>query len=131
MKKSFRKLFIATGVASAIIGSHAMAAVEVDPNLPDYAAASGVSGNISSVGSDTLANLMTLWAEEYKRFYPNVNIQIQAAGSSTAPPALTEGTSNLGPMSRRMKSKEIEAFEKRHGYKPTPIRVAIDALAVY
>jgi len=90
-----------------------------------------VSGNLSSVGSDTLANLMTFWAEEFKRQYPNVNIQIQAAGSSTAPPALTEGTSNLGPMSRKMKSKELEAFEKKHGYKPTPIRVAIDALAVY
>ncbi len=74
---------------------------------------------------------MTLWAEEFKRHYPNVNIQVQAAGSSTAPPALTEGTSNLGPMSRKMKDKEIEAFEKRHGYKPTPVRVAIDALAVY
>jgi phosphate transport system substrate-binding protein len=86
---------------------------------------------LSSVGSDTLANLMTLWAEEFKREYPNVNIQIQAAGSSTAPPALTESTSNLGPMSRKMKSKEIAAFEKKFGYKPTAIPVAIDALAVY
>jgi len=103
----------------------------VDSDLPVYQRASGVSGNISSVGSDTLANLMTLWAEEYKRLYPNVNIQIQAAGSSTAPPALTEGTSNFGPMSRKMKSKELAAFEKRFGYKPTPIKVAIDALAVY
>ena len=103
----------------------------VDSHLPVYQRASGVSGNISSVGSDTLANLMTLWAEEYKRLYPNVNIQIQAAGSSTAPPALTEGTSNFGPMSRKMKSKELTAFEKRFGYKPTPIKVAIDALAVY
>ena len=91
----------------------------------------GVSGNLSSVGSDTLANLMSLWTEEFKRKYPSVNIQVQAAGSSTAPPALTEGTSNLGPMSRKMKDKEIEAFEKRHGYKPLQIRVAIDALAVY
>jgi phosphate transport system substrate-binding protein len=106
-------------------------AVEVDSALPKYTVASGVSGNISSVGSDTLANLMTLWAEEYKRNYPNVNIQIQAAGSSTAPPALTEGTSNFGPMSRAMKDKEIGAFEKKYGYKPTPIRVAIDALAVF
>ncbi|MDY6828360.1 MAG: phosphate ABC transporter substrate-binding protein PstS family protein [Pseudomonadota bacterium] len=104
---------------------------EVDPGLPEYSKASGVSGNLSSVGSDTLANLMTFWAEEYKRLYPNVNIQIQAAGSSTAPPALTEGTSNLGPMSRKMKSNEIAAFEERHGYKPTAIPVAIDALAVY
>jgi phosphate transport system substrate-binding protein len=103
----------------------------VDEALPDYAAASGVSGNLSSVGSDTLANLMTLWAEEFKRFYPNVNIQIQAAGSSTAPPALTEGTSNLGPMSRKMKNKEIASFEERYGYKPTAVPVAIDALAVF
>jgi phosphate transport system substrate-binding protein len=86
---------------------------------------------MSSVGSDTLANMMTFWAEEFKRNYPNVNIQIQAAGSSTAPPALTEGTSQFGPMSRKMKSREIEAFEKRFGYKPTPVRVAIDALAVF
>ena len=111
-----------TGVASV--------QADVDPNLPSYEKASGVSGNLSSVGSDTLANLMTLWAEDFKRAYPNVNIQIQAAGSSTAPPALTEGTSNIGPMSRMMKDKERESFEKRYGYAPTAIPVAIDALAV-
>ena len=99
--------------------------------LKEYQQASGISGNLSSIGSDTLANLMTLWTEGFKRNYPSVNIQVQAAGSSTAPPALTEGTANFGPMSRAMKEKEIEAFETRHGYKPTAIRVAIDALAVY
>ncbi len=108
-----------------------MAEDKVDAGLADYAKASGVSGNISSVGSDTLANLMTFWAEEFKRLYPNVNVQIQAAGSSTAPPALSEGTSNFGPMSRKMKDKEVTAFEGKFGYKPTPIAVAIDALAVY
>lgn len=108
-----------------------MTFADVDPNLPEYERASGVSGNFSSVGSDTLANLMTLWAEEFKRVYPNVNIQIQAAGSSTAPPALTEGTANMGPMSREMKDNEIEAFEAKYGYKPTAVPVAIDALAVF
>ena len=108
-----------------------MAKIQVDEDLPDYQKISGISGNLSSIGSDTLANLMTLWAETFKRSYPNVNIQIQAAGSSTAPPALTEATSNFGPMSRKMKSKEIAAFEDRYGYKPTAIPVAIDALAVY
>ena len=104
---------------------------ETESGLTDYQRAPGVSGNLSSIGSDTLANLMTLWAEEFKRAYPNVNIQIQAAGSSTAPTALTEGTSNIGPMSRKMKDKELEAFESRFGYKPTAVPVAIDALAVY
>ena len=99
--------------------------------LPAYERVSGVSGNLSSVGSDTLANLMTLWTEKFEELYPNINIQVQAAGSSTAPTALTEGVANFGPMSRKMKDKEIEAFEARFGYKPTPIRVAIDALAVY
>ncbi len=120
------------GLVSVILSSSPATAVQtVDAGIPQYQKASGVSGNLTSVGSDTLANLMTLWAEEFKRLYPNVNIQIQAAGSSTAPPALTEGTSNLGPMSRKMKDKEHDAFEKKYGYKPTAIPVAIDALAVY
>jgi phosphate transport system substrate-binding protein len=128
----FNKKFIMASVLglSAAVSSQAMAG-KVDAALQDYQRTSGVSGNLSSVGSDTLANLMTLWAEEYKRVYPNVNIQIQAAGSSTAPPALTEGTSNLGPMSRKMKDKELQKFEEKFGYKPTEIRVALDALAVY
>jgi len=111
--------------------TNVLAQASVDENLPAYEKTSGVSGNLSSVGSDTLANLMTLWAESFKRTYPNINVQIQAAGSSTAPPALAENTSNLGPMSRLMKDKEVEAFEKKFGYKPTPIAVAIDALAVF
>ncbi|GIU42513.1 PstS family phosphate ABC transporter substrate-binding protein [Shewanella algidipiscicola] len=115
--------------AASVFSVTSMAAI--DPSLPTYEKSSGVSGNLSSVGSDTLANMMTLWAEEYKEMYPNVNIQIQAAGSSTAPPALTEGTSQFGPMSRKMKPNEIEAFEKHYGYQPTEIRVAIDALAVF
>ena len=116
---------------STLLPLSVMAEDKVDAGLPDYAKASGVSGNISSVGSDTLANLMTLWAEEFKKLYPNVNVQIQAAGSSTAPPALTEGTSNFGPMSRKMKDGELAAFEGKFGYKPTPVGVAIDALAVF
>ncbi len=127
-----KALVAALGFASAsLISGTAIAVQTVDADVPEYQKTSGVSGNLSSVGSDTLANLMTLWAEEFKRTYPNVNIQIQAAGSSTAPPALTEATSNLGPMSRKMKDKERDAFEKKYGYKPTAIPVAIDALAVY
>jgi phosphate transport system substrate-binding protein len=125
-----KKIFAVAGLVASVVALPSFA-VSVDKDIPNYSKASGVSGNVSSVGSDTLANMMTLWAEEFKRQYPNVNIQIQAAGSSTAPPALTEGTSNLGPMSRKMKDKEIEAFENKFGYKPTAIPVAIDALAVF
>lgn len=121
----------ASMIGLSLLMSNEAIAVAVDKDIPAYKATSGISGNLSSVGSDTLANLMTLWAESFKRSYPNINIQIQAAGSSTAPPALTEATSNIGPMSRKMKDKEVAAFEDRYGYKPTAIPVAIDALAVY
>lgn len=125
-----KRLMAALTFAAA--GVSAVSAVAaVDPALPTYEKTSGVSGNLSSVGSDSLANLMTLWAEEFKKNYPNVNIQIQAAGSSTAPPALTEGTANMGPMSRPMKDSELQAFEEKYGYKPTAVPVAIDALAVF
>lgn len=104
---------------------------EVDAAIPEYKQVSGVSGNLISIGSDTLNNLMTLWAEGFKAKYPNVNIQIEGKGSATAPPALISGTSQLGPMSREMKQEELDAFEKKFGYKPTEIKVAVDALAVF
>ncbi len=128
---SYKQIIAVLSVLLMMSFNIVLAEPKVDQALNKYTVASGVSGNLSSVGSDTLANLMTLWAEEYKRFYPNVNIQIQAAGSSTAPPALTEGTSNLGPMSRKMKDKELAAFEEKFGYKPIAVPVAIDALAVF
>jgi phosphate transport system substrate-binding protein len=103
----------------------------VDKGLKKYQAVAGVSGNLNSIGSDTLNNLMTMWAEGFRKKYPNVNIQIEGKGSSTAPPALTAGTAQLGPMSREMKSSEIDAFEKKYGYKPTKIAVAIDTIAVF
>jgi phosphate transport system substrate-binding protein len=118
-------------VALGRLGAAQDGVIKLDPALPAYKAVSGISGNLNSIGSDTLNNLMTLWAETFYKFYPNVKIQIEGKGSTTAPPALIAGTAQLGPMSRPMKSTEIDAFERRFGYKPTPIRVAVDALAVF
>lgn len=122
-----QQLALALGLTLGAAAVHAA----VDAGIPAYQKTSGISGNLSSVGSDTLANLMTFWAEDFKKQYPNVNIQIQAAGSSTAPPALTQGTANFGPMSRAMKDNEIQEFEKKYGYKPVAVPVAVDALAVF
>ncbi|MEJ2720911.1 MAG: PstS family phosphate ABC transporter substrate-binding protein [bacterium] len=123
-------------LAVAIVGGELVRAgetqaVKIDPNLPEYKPVAGVSGNIKSVGSDTMNNLMALWGEDFLKYYPNVNIEVEGKGSSTAPPALISGTSTFGPMSRVMKSEEIDGFEKKYGYKPTPVRTAIDMLAVY
>ena len=104
---------------------------KVDAAIAAYQKVSGVAGNLSSIGSDTLNNLMTLWAETFREAYPSVRVQVEGKGSSTAPPALIAGTAQLGPMSRAMKADELDAFEKKFGYPPTQIRVAVDALAVY
>jgi phosphate transport system substrate-binding protein len=126
----FRSLPLTLAVALAASAAFANP-VPVDPAIAPYQKVGGISGNLSSVGSDTLNNVMTLWAEGFKRQYPNVRVQIEGKGSSTAPPALISGTAQLGPMSREMKPSELDEFEKKFGYPPTKIRVAVDALAVY
>jgi len=105
--------------------------VQVDPALPDYKPAPGVTGSIKSVGSDTMNNLMTLWSEGFLKFYPSVRLEIEGKGSSTAPPALINGTATFGPMSRELKDSEIGEFEKKFGYKPVQLGTSIDMLAVY
>ncbi len=119
--------------ASAIlsVSQAAVAQVKVDAKLPDYRPTAGVAGSLKSVGSDTMNNEMTLWAEAFRKHYPSVAIEIEGKGSGTAPAALIEGTSSFGPMSRAMKKKEIDAFEKAFGYAPTQIATSIDMLAVY
>lgn len=118
-------------VAATMKPAQAEEAVKIDESMGKYEPVAGISGNISSVGSDTLNNLMTLWAEGFRKHYPNVNFAVEGKGSSTAPPALIDGTSDLGPMSRAMKDEEIDKFEKKFGYKPSYAAVAIDALAVF
>src|ERR1044072_2490578 len=105
--------------------------VAVDAKVAPYKVVSGVSGSLSSVGSDTLNNLMTFWSEKFAKFYPNVKVQVEGKGSSTAPPALISGTAQLGPMSRTMKNTALARSEPRSAYKPLPIRVAVDSLAVF
>ncbi|MEJ2053433.1 MAG: phosphate ABC transporter substrate-binding protein [Calditrichaceae bacterium] len=116
-----------------LLGSQIVMAqtLKVDPNLPEYKKTMGISGNANSIGSDTMNNLMALWLEGFKKYYPMVNIQIEGKGSSTAPPALIEGTAQFGPMSRKMKAKEIDAFEEKYGFKPTTIGTSLDALAIF
>ncbi len=128
-----KKLFLAVTLCCFSLAgvSTTGLAVEVDSDIKPYSKVGGVSGNLNSIGSDTINNLMTFWAEGFNRLYPNVKVQIEGKGSSTAPPALILGTAQLGPMSRAMKPTEIDNFERRYGYKPTQIRTSLDALAVY
>ena len=123
-----KKIIIST---LSVLFSASVYAQTLDPNLKAYSSVPAVSGTIKSIGSDTLNNLMTLWAEGFRKVYPNVQIEIEGKGSSTAPPALVAGTAQFGPMSRLMKGAEIDAFEKKFGYKPTAIIVSLDSLAVY
>ncbi|MGC8925686.1 MAG: PstS family phosphate ABC transporter substrate-binding protein [Calditerrivibrio sp.] len=125
-----KKLILSIAIVS-IAAVNLFASSMVDSNLPNYKKVKGVSGNLKSVGSDTMNNLMTLWAEKFMSYYPNVKIEIEGKGSSTAPAALISGTSHFGPMSREMKAKEMDAFEKKYGYKPTGLKTSIDMLAVY
>ena len=130
MHTNLKSLALVALTATAVT-AQAADAVTVDPKIPAYAVTSGVSGNLNSVGSDTLYNLMTFWSEGFKAQYPNVKIQVEGKGSGTAPVALASGVAQVGPMSREMKSTEIASFASKFGHKPTKVAVAIDALAVF
>ena len=105
--------------------------IKVDAEIAAYKPVQGITGNLNSVGSDTLSNLMTAWTESFKGLYPSVRVQVESKGSGTAPAALIGGVAQLGPMSRAMKPSEIDDFEGKFGYPPLQIRVAVDALAIY
>lgn len=126
-----RKLFGMMAVLGLVSGVATAQSVKLDAGLPAYTKVEGVSGNAKSIGSDTMNNEMALWLEGFKKHYPSVSIEIEGKGSGTAPPALIAGTAQFGPMSRKMKSTEIDEFEKKFGYKPTEIATSIDMLAVY
>jgi phosphate transport system substrate-binding protein len=118
--------------AGVVIRSAAALDQEIDPALKPYEKVSGeVAGSLKCVGSDTMNNLVALWAEGFKKFYPSVQEGIEGKGSASAPPALTEGTCTFGPMSRDWKPSEIDEFKQKHGYAPTVVPVAIDMLAVF
>jgi len=127
----FSKALMCAAAALAVSSQPATAQVTVDAAIPAYVPIKGVSGTIKSVGSDTMNNEMTLWAEGFKTFYPNVQVEVEGKGSSTAPPALVAGTAQYGPMSRPMKDAEIAEFKNAFGYEPTAIATSIDMLAVF
>jgi phosphate transport system substrate-binding protein len=126
-----RNIVLISGTACLLATLAGAQPVQVDPATPAYSKGAMVSGNLSAVGSDTMNNLMTYWGETFAKHYPTVRIQVEGKGSSTAPPALQAGTAQLGPMSREMKPEELDAIEKKYGYRPIMIRAAIDVLAVY
>jgi phosphate transport system substrate-binding protein len=128
--------FVQCGYGAALlvlaIGSQVFGqGAKVDDSIPPYKQVSGISGDLTSIGSDTLGTVMDLWAKAYASRYPSVNPQIQSPGSANAPTALIAGTAQLGPMSRAMKAEEEDKFEQKFGYKPTRISVALDCVAVY
>ncbi len=121
-----------TVVVALLAAAAAVAAgPELDPGLAKYAKVEGLRGTLNAAGSDTMLELQTLMAEDFRKLYPQVKIQVEGKGSSTAPPALIEGTVQLGNMSRAMKNQEIDAFEEKFGYEPTRFDVALDTLAVF
>jgi phosphate transport system substrate-binding protein len=122
-----RTLAVAIATATALTST----AIAFDSSLPSYQPVTGLSGQLKFVGSDTLSSEMEGWAKEFMALYSDVKVLVEAKGSATAPPALLQGRSQLGPMSRFMTNDEADAFAKKYGYKATGVRVAVDALAVY
>ena len=122
---------VSAPVASALPVQKIAETVEGDQNLPVYKPAMALNVELSSVGSDSMDNMMKFWEQEFKSFHKAMKFSHEGKGSSTAIPALMEGRSNVGPMSRKLKGSEVAKFKAKFGYEPVQFRVAVDTVAVY
>lgn len=125
--------FLASTLLAAVlmaVGLAGTSSAALADEVPEYRPEPGVVGNLTAVGSDTLSTLVTYWASQLRRYHPGVRVQLQAAGSSTAPPALIAGTTRIGLMSRPMSARELQEFELKYGYPPLGIPVALDAMGI-
>ena len=130
---------VAKAVTPAVVASSAVEptykeveeVVAGDQNLSVYKPKVMLNNELSSVGSDSMDNMMKFWEHEFKTFHKAMKFSHEGRGSSTAIPALMEGRSNVGPMSRKFKRSELSKFKAKFGYEPVQFRVAVDTVAVY
>jgi phosphate transport system substrate-binding protein len=86
---------------------------------------------IQNKGSDTMVNVAQVWAEEYRKAAPGVEVEVSGGGSGVGLAALLKGAVDIANASRDIKPSEIEQAEKNTGKKPVGFTVGFDALAVY
>jgi phosphate transport system substrate-binding protein len=130
--RTIAKVLLAFGLWLVALASlAAKGPVKLDRELPRYRPVEGLSGVLGVAGSDTMLVLQALMAEDFREIYPQVTIEIEGKGSSTAPPALIESSVQIANMSRRIMSREADAFADRFGYEPVRIDVALDTVGVF
>ncbi|HYN02840.1 MAG TPA: phosphate ABC transporter substrate-binding protein [Vicinamibacteria bacterium] len=86
---------------------------------------------IQDKGSDTMVNVAQVWAEEYGKVAPGVEVEVSGGGSGVGIAALMKGAVDIANASRDIKPAEAEQAEKNTGKKPVGFTVGFDALAVY
>jgi phosphate transport system substrate-binding protein len=86
---------------------------------------------IQNKGSDTMVNVAQVWAEEYRKVAPEVEVEVSGGGSGVGLAALIRGTVDIANASRDIKPSEAEQAVKNTGKSPLEFTVGYDALAVY
>ncbi|HEU4685949.1 MAG TPA: PstS family phosphate ABC transporter substrate-binding protein [Nitrospira sp.] len=123
------------------------ASVVTDANLAHYNPEAQVTGTFKIRGSETMYPLLSRLSVEFQRRQPKVAIDVRGGGSTPAiseflqPPLSKSGQVRifeerakhfmLLSTSRELFDAEIKEFAAQHGYEPTAIPVALDAVALY
>lgn len=84
--------------------------------------AANMSGTVTLAGSTSVAPLMNVLADEYKKLNPNVKIEIQESGSSAGIQSAVEGAVNIAMSSRKLKDDEAKSLKSE--------QIALDGIAV-
>jgi phosphate transport system substrate-binding protein len=126
-----------------------------DPGLASYIPSTTANGWLTIAGSDTMQPILAKLAVEFRRWHPDIKIAVQSSRNhgETSPLPLIEplldGYANsrrgdgktsghlgsnqvqLLASSRPLTSEELETLKQRHGFEPTAIPIAQDAVAIY
>jgi phosphate transport system substrate-binding protein len=86
---------------------------------------------IQNKGSDTMVNVAQVWAEEYRKVAPDVEVEVSGGGSGVGIAALIRGTIDVANSSRDIKPSESEQAQRNTGKPTKGFIVGFDALAVY
>lgn len=103
---------------------------------PSYAASASESklppgGSVVVTGSVALANLISLWADDFTNRHPRVSITVADAGTAVGVEALLNGSANSVLTDMPLSQQQEKRFMARFHYAPTLFPVAMDGVAVY
>jgi len=124
-------LLLVTAVACVLTASPVAAQSPLDPSLHPYRAEEQLSGKLTLTGSYTMSQVASVWAEGFRQFHPDVQIEVQVKGAVESVNAVNAGDAQIGLLSRTILQSEAASFQQKHGHPPVVLTPMYESIAIF